>query len=260
MRYSICFILVFLVFVTFAAQSYAIDPDSMLGIWLLDENDGNVVSDSSGNGRDGEIMGIPAWVKGKIGNGLEFPEQGDNQVVIAHDDALSVQTFSITAWVNLVNNGAYQALVEKGEIVGDVRNFYLAVTPEAILYGGFKGNNGWNSITADVVADEEWHHTAVTYDMKEILVYLDGKSYSDLSLGAEGGIEPLQNEAPITFGVTNTSGNEPAQGIIDEVGLFNKGLSEADIKSIMSNGLKQAALSVGHLVKLATTWGNVKSF
>jgi hypothetical protein len=231
-----------------------------LGIWLLDENSGNIAKDSSGNVRDGEIKGNIKWTKGKFGNALEFPGQGDSQVVIPHDDALSVKTFSITAWVNLVNNGSYQALIEKGAIANDVRNFYLAVTPEGLLYVGFKGDAGWNSVLGDVVADKNWHHVGVTYDSKKILVYLDGKSYTKLAIGVEGGIDPLINDAPITFGVTNTGGGEPAQGIIDEAGLFNKGLSEADIKSIMNNGLQKSALSIQHLDKLTNTWGNIKFF
>lgn len=79
-----------------------------------------------------------------------------------------------------------------------------------------------------------------------------------MAIGSEGGIDPLQNEADVTFGATNVSGTEPVQGIIDEIGIFNQALSEADIKSIMQNGLERAALSVKPIGKLATVWGNIK--
>jgi hypothetical protein len=260
MRYSICATLAFLIIIVFAFSSYGIDSSSILGIWLLDENKGNVAGDSSGNNRNGEIKGNVKWVKGKFDTALELPGQGDSHVVIPHDDSLSVTTFSVTAWVNLVNRGAYQALVEKGEVQGDVRNFYLAVTPEGLLYGGLKDKTGWNSVLGAVIADENWHHAAVTYDMKKILVYVDGKSYSKLAIGVEGGVEPLVNQAPITFGITNAGGGEPAQGIIDEVGIFNQGLTEADIKAIMDKGLKQTALSIESKSKLTTVWGKIKSF
>ena len=148
--------------------------------------------------------------------------------------------------------------MEKGAVAGDVRNYYLAVTPEALLYGGFKGANGWNSCLSDTVADGEWHHIAVTYDMEGILTYLDGESSSEMGLGEEGGIDPLQNDAPITFGVTNTAGGEPAQGIIDEVAIFNDALSAADVESIMRNGLEQAVLAIEPSGKLAVTWGSVR--
>ncbi|MGQ9607953.1 MAG: LamG domain-containing protein [bacterium] len=258
MKYLFIVVLAFCITIFSFSQGYSIESKSIIGIWLLDEGKGNIVNDSSVNGRHGEIKGDLKWVKGKYSNALSFPGQSGNYVFIPHDDGLSVKTFSITAWVNLVNKGQYQALVEKGEVNGDNRNFYLAVMPEGILYGGFKGQNGWNSIIADVIADEKWHHAAVTYDMKKILVYLDGKSYTKVAFGLEGGIDPLQNEAGVTFGATNVSGTEPVQGIIDEVGIFNQALSEEDIKSIMQNGLERGALSVKPIGKLATVWGNIK--
>jgi hypothetical protein len=57
--------------------------------------------------------------------------------------------------------------------------------------------------------------------MSKILVYLDGKQFTKVSIGVEGGIDPLQNTAPVTIGVTNINGGEPASGIIDEVGIFS---------------------------------------
>lgn len=234
--------------------TYALEPGTIAGIWLLDENDGNAVGDSSGNGHDGEMMGAVTWDKGKFDSSLNFA--GGN-VVIPHHENLSLETFSITAWIKLVDTGAYQALVEKS-MVGGTRNYYLAVTPEGLLYGGFSGNNGWNSCVADKVTDESWHHAAVTYDMKSILTYVDGKPSSEISLGQEGGIDPIQNDFPVSFGTTSKDGGEPAQGFIDEVGIFNVALAEKDVKNIMDNGLQQAALAVKPIDNLAATWGILK--
>jgi len=257
MRKSV--MLTLLIAINLAAIScYAIDPDTVVGIWMFDENKDKIILDSSGNNHNGEIKENVKCAKGKFDSAIEQLGQSNSYAVIPHDDALSLKTFSITAWVNLVDRGAYQALVEKGEVQGDVRNYYLAVTPEGQLYGGFKGDNSWNSVLADVVADENWHHAAVTYDMKQILVYLDGKSFTTVSIGVAGGIDPLQNEASVTIGVTNVNGGEPAQGTIDEVAIFNSALSEADIKSIMQNGLAQSVLVVEPGKKLAATWGSIK--
>ena len=34
-----------------------IDPDDIIGVWLFDEESGNTIKDSSGNGNDGEALG-----------------------------------------------------------------------------------------------------------------------------------------------------------------------------------------------------------
>jgi hypothetical protein len=249
---------VFFVTIMSLASSYALDSQMICGIWLFDEGKGNVVEDSSGNGFSGELKGDIKWVKGKLGNALEFSGAAGNYVLIPHNDALSLKTFSITAWISLVSKNAYQALVEKGEVQGDVRNYYLAITDGNQLYGGFKDSAGWNSCIADNVADEKWHHVAVTYDFKKTLTYIDGKSFDKMTIGVTGGVDPLQNEAGVTIGVTNINGGEPAQGIIDEVGIFNNALTEDDVKAIMQKGLSQAALMVESSGKLASTWGIIK--
>ena len=48
-----------------------IDPESVVGIWLLDEGQGTTVQDTSGNENDGKIVNAE-WTEGKFGKGLEF--------------------------------------------------------------------------------------------------------------------------------------------------------------------------------------------
>ena len=38
-----------------------IDPATIVAGWLFDEGNGNITSDISGNGHDGEIQGAPKW-------------------------------------------------------------------------------------------------------------------------------------------------------------------------------------------------------
>ena len=45
---------------------------------------------------------------------------------------------------------------------------------------------------------------------------------------------------------------------IDEVGIFNVALTQADINAIMTRGLEDA-LSVSPSSKLATKWGDIKT-
>ena len=47
-------------------------------------------------------------------------------------------------------------------------------------------------------------------------------------------------------------------GALDDVGIFNKALSENEINDIMTNGL-QEVLAVAPTEKLATTWGTIKT-
>ncbi len=46
--------------------------EGLVGWWKFDETEGNVASDSSGNGNDGNLTNGPTWTEGKIGGALSF--------------------------------------------------------------------------------------------------------------------------------------------------------------------------------------------
>lgn len=97
MIYLFIVILTFCITIFSFSPVHSIDSKSIIGVWLLDEGKGNIVNDSSVNGRHGEIKGDLKWIKGKYSNALSFPGQSGNYVFIPYDDGLSVKTFSITA-------------------------------------------------------------------------------------------------------------------------------------------------------------------
>jgi hypothetical protein len=62
-------LLVFGMFVGFSDAQ--IDPEKIVGIWLLDENKGDVAEDASGNGYDGTITQSD-WVDGEVDGALDM--------------------------------------------------------------------------------------------------------------------------------------------------------------------------------------------
>ena len=91
----------FIVSLMFTGQSHAqIDPETLLGAWLLDEGSGNITADASGNGNDGTLMGSPNWVAGQSGGALEFTGSG-TYVDCGNDETLNVGTFSVSFWCNI---------------------------------------------------------------------------------------------------------------------------------------------------------------
>ena len=80
----------------------AIDPKTIVGLWLFDDNKGAVATDSSVNKNDGKFVGTPKWVTGKFGSALEF--DGSTTSVDCGDTAsMNIPTggsVTICAWVN----------------------------------------------------------------------------------------------------------------------------------------------------------------
>jgi len=87
-----CFLSI--LFITTASAE--IDPDTIVGMWLFDEGKGNVATDESGNGLDGEFEGKPKWVDGKFGQALEFDGKGAYVQIPGHDNPNKAIT--VSAW------------------------------------------------------------------------------------------------------------------------------------------------------------------
>ena len=232
------------------SQSFAaISRESIVGIWLFDKGGGNTVKDASGNGHDGEFVGDLKWVEGNSGKALEFPGAKDNYVSIPAEESFSIDKFSITAWIKTGNP-------EGRAIANNKTNYQLQLEVAGNVTIGYTAGGGAFVITGPtVVTDGRWHHVAATYTREFLRLYVDGKLDKEFLLRHE----PQLSLGPFTIGGTLTGGF--FGGIIDDVGLFNVGLTEGDVKNIMNNGILAATdtKAVSFSGKLATIWGGIKS-
>ena len=94
-------------------NSAKIDPETVLGIWLLDENKGGVARDSSKNSRDGKITGSLKEVKTKFNKGFDFEGELNNYASVLHDKFLNLAEFAITYWCKVAVSGLWQIPVQK---------------------------------------------------------------------------------------------------------------------------------------------------
>lgn len=229
-----------------------INPKTVVAVWLLDEGQGKEVGDASGNGHDGAIKGAVKWAKGKFGNALEFPGNKEGVVKIPHKNSLSLVTMTLTAWIKISELPDNIAPIYKGQ--GDLSNY-----AHRVWAGGFRphqyaleftvGPAKWKSVTSrKIVVDGKWHHVAGTYDKKALRVYVDGVFQGEM---AESG-KPDLNPGAVLLGAKST------KGILDELGVFNKALSEDQIKGIMKSGL-DTVLVVSPKEKLPIVWGELKA-
>ena len=85
---------------TFTLQTDAeIDPETARGIWLLDEGNGDVINDMSGNENHGELQG-GEWVDGPDGaTALSLNGQNDRVVIQDSDSLYLEEAWTITSWV-----------------------------------------------------------------------------------------------------------------------------------------------------------------
>lgn len=233
----------------------AIDPETAVGVWLLDEGGGNTTKDASGNDHDGEINGAK-WKDGKFGKALEF--DGGQWVSIESTPALQAgEEFTMMAWFFATDIGDWRQLIAKSD------EYLLRIDPpqEGNKMSAFvKPGGSWEPRASANVPDEDtWIHFAATYDSnaknEHLVVYVNGK---------RAGVSTRPGDIAVTGNAVEIGrwgGGSYFVGIIDEAAIFNVVLTEDDLKTIMDHGLAKAlgGLAVAPTNKLTTTWATLKA-
>ena len=238
--------------------SYAADDPTLRGLWLFNEDGGDVVADSSGNSNDGEMSGVE-WTDGKFGSALQFA--GTGCVTVPHAESLSIEegAISITAWITQDGSASsWCTVICKGPFAGGATENYavFSETGAAFICTTLTMDSGerWWTTSGDgsLPIDSEWYHFATTYDGKDLRYYLNGE---EVAIHAKTG-DLTPNEEDLTLGCRSNDGISWG-GIIDELSLFSRALTAEEVKTIMDDGL-EGFLAVEPSGKLAATWGEIK--
>jgi hypothetical protein len=207
------------------------DP-TLVGWWKLDDGQGDVAKDSSGNGNDGDISGNPQWVEGVIGGALDFDGDGDYIDCGSADILGDMSEITVSAWLTIRSTTTqWMCAVAKGEnawrlsIVSYDPRFHFGMTiwtaPDAF---------GVDGVTA--VALNEWHHATGTFDGDNINLYLDG--LLDTSTDTT---EPIgTNGMSVLIGENPESTGRYWDGKIDDVRVYSRALTEEELALVMLGG------------------------
>lgn len=231
---------------------YAGLDDKSLVLYLsFDEGKGGDAADGSIHGHDGELIQGPTWVDGQFGKALEFDGTKQQHVMVPITDTLQLrEQFSIAFWVKRGDDQIreWNYMVTAGSLKW--ASIFRKSDSKTYFWSTAGGAWAEKAVTDDIQPDD-WVHLAVTHDTKsEVVIYNDGKE-------AGGGNKPPpvdEIDGSVMVGARHP-GEEFFTGIIDEVFLFNRIISEAEIKEIMDGDF----LPVEPTEKLATTWGSIKA-
>ena len=260
---SVKFLLIFLTLTMLIGYSTASrgEPfvvDGLVSFWTFDEEDisDETVKDIWGN-NDGNMVGDPQIVDGKIDKALSFNGTSDMVEVPGNDDLTQIGTDSVTAeaWIN----------VEKpchGVING--RPFWIlhwsgcADLPVGMIF--YTGSGGWRSVSSTTTVKEGWHHWVGVYDGKDMKIYLDGQE--DASAGSAGKLASTGDGTPdwLTFGKdyhTTVNNDRWNKVIIDEVRVYNRALTNEEVEQNFQAETNSLGVNPGS--KLTISWGAIKS-
>jgi len=120
------------------------------------------------------------------------------------------------------------AIVSKGGWAANDLPYELTETPGGVIFWQFYDDGGRDTCAPDSPPVEEWHHLAATYDGQIFKCYIDGELAEEW---AYAGTMP-ENTASVTIGQRSRGGTY-FNGMIDEVAIYDRALSEDEIPPIM---------------------------
>jgi len=206
---------------------YALRDDTCVLHLPMNEGEGSVVYDHSRYGNNGQIIGAN-WTTGKFGNALSF-DGVDDYVRVPNPEEIRFPAnspFTIAVWYNSVDSysngtGSPQyILFKKGA-------GYFSI---AALSSG-KSAFEWNTIVEEgsLITDGKWHFiVGVRKEDGEGLLYTDG----ELVASGEFDNREVANAATDLYIGQRDDGAYRTAGLIDEVRIYNRALSEEEIKSL----------------------------
>ena len=239
-----------------------VDPETIVGIWLFEEdNKDEVAVDSSGNGHDGAIFGPPERDDGKFGSSLKV--SSGNYVRVLHSDDLALKTYTVTAWISTKDSGRWIGVISKAHD-NPTRNYMIYIhidTGKPAISIGDKAANSWHDLGATTVVNNgNWHHVAISFDDNTNVgrIFVNGTQEAQYNVIND---IPL-SDADLVFASYTHGGGNGYIGLLDEIAIFSVALEEADIKAVMDRGLEAVAnlFAVSSMDKLATTWANIRVY
>jgi hypothetical protein len=235
---------------------------NLVGWWKFDEPGSSIVTDYAGYDNNGviETMDVNVWwTAGHDGNALDF--EGGTVRVPDAAQLKPLRQVSVSAWIKYSEEQDETARVlAKG---ADNKETYVLKVDEddELRFAVYDGNDydpcddEYAEYQADSGEDalerNEWIHVAGTYDGNTVKCYINGEVVG--TNDDANAIGFLSQDTNDLFIGNYDQGGRPFEGIIDDVRVYNYGLSLEEVRYLATDGTGILTLqSVYNLYNLET--------
>ena len=225
-------------------------PPDMTNWWPADGNALDIIGS-----QDGTLEAGAGFAAGEVVDAFNL--NGTTDFVLVPNDPNAAfnfaGSFTIDAWINLAAAPPeFAPIVSKWNDIpfgNDNRSYFLAVQPfpspllrlrfDVSADGQFLGGHSSAIVSADVIPLNTWTHVAGVFDgpTHSLKVYVNGHS-SVIAVANSNVTAPFVNQEPVLIGAGDLGSNtrDFFDGQIDEVELFSRALTQAEIQAIVTAG------------------------
>jgi len=230
----------------------ALDKAGMVLYFPFDAGEGTVANDQSEAGNDGELQGNVEWVDGVYGKAVKISDDdAGNTILVPDSDSLDItDEITIAMWVNIESLTGSCAIITKAD--------------SYMIHSSDWSGNGieqellpwpfdeWQTEASTPIQFNEWRHVTGVYDGSMVKMYIDGELMGERAYSQKLAV----TTSDLVIGRDNRGCcNTRVFGlIVDDVMIFNKALSDKEVKEAMSS-----LAPVEPHDRLTSYWGKIKA-
>ena len=216
----------------------------LVGYWSMNENTGTIAGDASGNNNRGILTNGPTWVDGKRGKALNFDGVND-YVNISNPSSLNVANGSVSFWMKTngvwgtdgTSGGDVASLIGRHDSSGSCEGINILQTPATgVVTAQNKNVAGTCATVSSIVStgnlkDNNWHHVVYIFSQASggtNYLYVDGK----VDASGTNSTAWTFDGQNLLFGDSTDTFWEEWQGKMDDVRVYNRALSAAEIQAL----------------------------
>ena len=199
----------------------------------------------------GTAANAPVWsLTDQIGGAYDYDDSND---YIEVDDSPTLRfntsdDITLAAWIKPESLSGLSTIFLKGRTIGSTNRANYALRAEGsnklIFYFRNSGDSAFpNAVsTAALLGTDIWQHVAITYTFgteSTFRMYVNGSIVAH-TIGSSLDVAPFVSTEPLWIGAMDSSGGantpqEPFDGLIDEVMVFNRSLSSEQIAQLYND-------------------------
>jgi len=204
-----------------------VSSNNLILYYSFDANSPSLVTDDSGSGNTGTIVGAVNWIaNGAIGGAYDFA----GGYIDVGDLPASEGTYGLTfgAWINPDSVGLYGVL---GKTLGLDESYYLIVNTISTINGFVEPENRnearGNPTFPNAIQTGTWQYVICVYDGQTFTAYRNGQFYSSETYPT---VQPVRsNNVRLAIGDVAVGRGWRWDGKIDELVVYNRALSADEV-------------------------------
>lgn len=226
-----------IILVAISASAKADIPDGLIGYWPFD-GDG---SDASGFDRNLILQGGVGFASGLFGQSLDMHKNQSTYAQRTVDDAAYdlINDFTIQVWANYYSTSTEQVLLEK--FVG-ANGEGWTFTKLASNHFRFAAYGLGVDSTPQAIASNTWQQLVLRLDGSRFHLLRNGVQIAVVDQSVHG----FPSAAPLYVGRRNPGDSRDfsMNGRLDEVAIWNRALSDAEIAFLYNGGIGNPVIPV----------------